>query len=122
VRTGSLASAPCCSRLPERRELGAAGDTRSEQFLFEMASPPSYADRHLSMGFVYKCGSRIGAWFTLREFEPRAAADDVRRRRGARARALPEACAHGTPPTGGKLDQTISSTTSTTSSPTCRPG
>ena len=31
-----------------------------EQFLFEMANPPSYADRHLSMKSIYEYGSRAG--------------------------------------------------------------
>src|SRR5476649_602430 len=47
------------------------GDAGSEQFLSEMASPPSYADRHLSMESIYEYGSRAGAWRILREFEKR---------------------------------------------------
>ena len=47
------------------------GDAGSEQFLSEMASPPSYADRHLSMESIYEYGSRAGAWRILREFERR---------------------------------------------------
>jgi len=47
------------------------GDTGSEQFLSEMASPPSFADRHLSMESIYEYGSRVGVWRLLREFETR---------------------------------------------------
>ena len=47
------------------------GDAGSEQFLSEMANPPSYADRHLSMESIYEYGSRAGAWRILREFERR---------------------------------------------------
>ncbi len=47
------------------------GDAGSEQFLSEMASPPSYADRHLSMESIYEYGSRVGVWRILREFERR---------------------------------------------------
>ena len=34
------------------------GDAGSEQFLSEMANPPSFADRHLSMEGIYEYGSR----------------------------------------------------------------
>jgi len=47
------------------------GDAGSEQFLSEMASPPSFADRHLSMESIYEYGSRVGVWRLLREFEVR---------------------------------------------------
>ena len=47
------------------------GDAGSEQFLSEMANPPAYADRHLSMESIYEYGSRVGAWRLLREFERR---------------------------------------------------
>ena len=47
------------------------GDAGSEQFLSEMANPPSYADRHLSMESIYEYGSRAGARRILREFEQR---------------------------------------------------
>ena len=47
------------------------GDAGSEQFLSEMANPPSYAERHLSMEGIYEYGSRAGAWRILREFEKR---------------------------------------------------
>jgi putative urate catabolism protein len=47
------------------------GDAGSEQFLSEMANPPSYADRHLSMESIYEYGSRVGVWRILREFELR---------------------------------------------------
>jgi allantoinase len=47
------------------------GDAGSEQFLSEMASPPSFADRHLSMESIYEYGSRVGVWRLLREFETR---------------------------------------------------
>ena len=48
------------------------GDAGSEQFLSEMANPPSFADRHLSMEGIYEYGSRVGVWRILREFERRA--------------------------------------------------
>jgi allantoinase len=48
------------------------GDAGSEQFLSELFSPPSFADRHLSMESIYEYGSRAGAWRILREFERRA--------------------------------------------------
>ena len=48
------------------------GDAGSEQFLSEMAGPPSYAARHLSMESIYEYGSRVGVWRILREFERRA--------------------------------------------------
>ncbi|HMN83553.1 MAG TPA: allantoinase PuuE [Burkholderiaceae bacterium] len=48
------------------------GDPGSEQFLSEMASPPAYPARHLSMESVYEYGSRVGVWRILREFERRA--------------------------------------------------
>ena len=48
------------------------GDTGSEQFLSEMANPPAFADRHLSMESIYEYGSRAGVWRLLREFEQRA--------------------------------------------------
>ena len=38
------------------------GDAGSVQFLSEMASPPAYADRHLSMESIYEYGSRVGVW------------------------------------------------------------
>ncbi|CAN7617733.1 allantoinase PuuE [Polaromonas sp. LjRoot131] len=47
------------------------GDAGSEQFLSEMANPPSFADRHLSMEGIYEYGSRVGVWRILREFEQR---------------------------------------------------
>jgi putative urate catabolism protein len=47
------------------------GDAGSEQFLSEMFSPASYADRHLSMEGIYEYGSRVGVWRILREFERR---------------------------------------------------
>ena len=47
------------------------GDAGSEQFLSEMANPPSFADRHLSMESIYEYGSRVGVWRILREFERR---------------------------------------------------
>ena len=47
------------------------GDAGSEQFLSEMANPPSFADRHLSMESIYEYGSRVGVWRILREFEGR---------------------------------------------------
>ena len=47
------------------------GDAGSEQFLSEMANPPSYPDRHLSMEGIYEYGSRVGVWRILREFEKR---------------------------------------------------
>lgn len=46
-------------------------DTGSEQFLSEMANPPAYADRHLSMEGIYEYGARAGVWRLLREFELR---------------------------------------------------
>ncbi|ALT79527.1 allantoinase PuuE [Paucibacter sp. KCTC 42545] len=48
------------------------GDAGSEQFLSEMASPPAYPARHLSMESIYEYGSRAGVWRLLREFESRA--------------------------------------------------
>ena len=47
------------------------GDEGSEQFLSEMAAPPAFADRHLSMDSIYEYGSRVGVWRILREFEKR---------------------------------------------------
>ncbi len=47
------------------------GDPGSEQFLSEMASPPAFPDRHLSMESIYEYGSRVGVWRILREFEQR---------------------------------------------------
>jgi putative urate catabolism protein len=47
------------------------GDAGSEQFLSEMFSPASFADRHLSMESIYEYGSRAGVWRILREFENR---------------------------------------------------
>jgi allantoinase len=47
------------------------GDAGSEQFLSEMANPPSYPARHLSMEGIYEYGSRAGVWRILREFEKR---------------------------------------------------
>jgi allantoinase len=47
------------------------GDAGSEQFLSEMANPPSFAARHLSMESIYEYGSRVGVWRLLREFESR---------------------------------------------------
>ncbi len=47
------------------------GDPGSEQFLSEMASPPAYPMRHLSMESIYEYGSRVGVWRILREFEKR---------------------------------------------------
>ena len=48
------------------------GDAGSEQFLSEMANPPAFADRHLSMESIYEYGARAGVWRLLREFEQRA--------------------------------------------------
>jgi allantoinase len=48
------------------------GDAGSEQFLSEMANPPTFAARHLSMEGVYEYGPRVGVWRLLREFERRA--------------------------------------------------
>lgn len=47
------------------------GDAGSEQFLSEMASPPAFPARHLSMESIYEYGSRVGVWRILREFEKR---------------------------------------------------
>ncbi len=47
------------------------GDAGSEQFLSEMANPPAFAERHLSMESIYEYGSRAGVWRLLREFEGR---------------------------------------------------
>ncbi|MCK9687892.1 allantoinase PuuE [Scleromatobacter humisilvae] len=47
------------------------GDAGSEQFLSEMANPPAFAARHLSMESIYEYGSRAGVWRLLREFEKR---------------------------------------------------
>jgi len=47
------------------------GDAGSETFLSEMASPPSFAARHLSVESLYEYGSRVGVWRILREFEQR---------------------------------------------------
>lgn len=47
------------------------GDAGSEQFLSEMASPPAFAARHLSMESIYEYGARVGVWRLLREFERR---------------------------------------------------
>ncbi|MEO8279052.1 MAG: polysaccharide deacetylase family protein, partial [Ideonella sp.] len=47
------------------------GDAGSEQFLSEMANPPAYAQRHLSMESIYEYGTRVGVWRILREFERR---------------------------------------------------
>jgi allantoinase len=47
------------------------GDAGSEQFLSEMANPPAFAARHLSMESIYEYGSRVGVWRILREFERR---------------------------------------------------
>jgi allantoinase len=47
------------------------GDAGSEQFLSEMANPPAYPARHLSMESIYEYGSRVGVWRILREFEQR---------------------------------------------------
>jgi allantoinase len=47
------------------------GDAGSEQFLSEMASPPAFAARHLSMESIYEYGARVGVWRILREFERR---------------------------------------------------
>lgn len=47
------------------------GDAGSEQFLSEMANPPSYPERHLSMEGIYEYGARAGVWRLLREFEKR---------------------------------------------------
>jgi putative urate catabolism protein len=48
------------------------GDAGSEQFLSEMANPPAFAARHLSMEGIYEYGSRVGVWRLLKEFEKRA--------------------------------------------------
>src|ERR1700749_3573366 len=42
------------------------GDAGSEQFLSEMANPPAFADRHLSMESIYEYGSPGGGGGTLR--------------------------------------------------------
>jgi len=47
------------------------GDAGSEQFLSEMANPPAFAARHLSMESIYEYGARVGVWRLLREFERR---------------------------------------------------
>ncbi len=47
------------------------GDAGAEQFLSEMANPPAYAARHLSMESIYEYGARVGVWRILREFEKR---------------------------------------------------
>ncbi|MDO9235093.1 MAG: allantoinase PuuE [Aquabacterium sp.] len=47
------------------------GDAGSEQFLSEMANPPAFDNRHLSMESIYEYGSRVGVWRILREFEKR---------------------------------------------------
>jgi putative urate catabolism protein len=47
------------------------GDPGSETFLSEMASPASFAARHLSMESLYEYGARVGVWRILREFERR---------------------------------------------------
>ena len=47
------------------------GDAGSETFLSEMATPPSFAARHLSMESLYEYGPRAGVWRILREFERR---------------------------------------------------
>ena len=47
------------------------GDAGSETFLSEMASPPSFPARHLSMESLYEYGPRVGVWRILREFERR---------------------------------------------------
>ena len=47
------------------------GDAGSEQFLSELANPPAFAARHLSMESIYEYGSRVGVWRILREFERR---------------------------------------------------
>jgi allantoinase len=47
------------------------GDAGSEQFLSEMANPPSFPQRHISMEGIYEYGSRAGVWRILREFEQR---------------------------------------------------
>jgi putative urate catabolism protein len=47
------------------------GDAGSEQFLSEMANPPAFPARHLSMESIYEYGSRVGVWRLLREFERR---------------------------------------------------
>ena len=47
------------------------GDAGSEQFLSEMANPPSFAERHLSMESIYEYGARAGVWRILREFAQR---------------------------------------------------
>ncbi|MEO7851587.1 MAG: allantoinase, partial [Rubrivivax sp.] len=47
------------------------GDAGSEQFLSEMANPPAYTARHLSMEGIYEYGARVGVWRILREFERR---------------------------------------------------
>jgi allantoinase len=47
------------------------GDAGSEQFLSEMANPPAYPVRHLSMESIYEYGSRVGVWRLLREFAQR---------------------------------------------------
>ena len=47
------------------------GDAGSEQFLSEMANPPAYPARHLSMESIYEYGSRAGVWRLLREFKKR---------------------------------------------------
>ena len=48
------------------------GDAGSEQFLSEMANPPAFAARHLSMESIYEYGARVKMWRLLREFERRS--------------------------------------------------
>jgi putative urate catabolism protein len=47
------------------------GDPASEQFLSELANPPAFPARHLSMESIYEYGSRVGVWRILAEFERR---------------------------------------------------
>ena len=47
------------------------GDAASEVFLSELATPPAFPARHLSMEGIYEYGSRVGVWRLLREFERR---------------------------------------------------
>ena len=47
------------------------GDPGSETFLTELADPPAYPGRHLTVESLYEYGARAGVWRLLREFERR---------------------------------------------------
>lgn len=47
------------------------GDEGSEQFLSELADPPAYAARHMTVESLYEYGSRVGVWRLLDEFARR---------------------------------------------------